>query len=233
MCLQRGSSIRICIQCNSSFKIKNARLRRRENAGKFCCLKCKSTYAANIAAKKRKKPSFDKICLICNKEYTVRYALRNSKFCSLKCSSIHQKQIFKGVGNPNFNGVETKCKECGSFTRNGYTFCSKKCLHAFNYKHNTSGLGKLIRQCKRYAEWRLKIKERDNNRCVICSSTENLQVDHIIPLSYLIVKHKIKNSHETKQIQDFWDTNNGRLLCFNCHKKTDTYGSKKCKDKVF
>lgn len=53
--------------------------------------------------------------------------------------------------------------------------------------------------------------ERDKNKCVLCGSRERLEVDHIKP--FALFPHLAI------------DINNGRVLCHECHKKTDTFGS--------
>ena len=68
-----------------------------------------------------------------------------------------------------------------------------------------------LRRCSDYREWRKFILNRDNFKCVLCSSDKNIEVDHIKPLA--LFPHLALNK------------NNGRVLCRECHKKTDTFGS--------
>lgn len=76
---------------------------------------------------------------------------------------------------------------------------------------------KKIRQSSKYRTWRNEVLLRDDYKCVVCGSTDELNVDHIRPFS--------------KFINLRFDVSNGRTLCLECHKKTPTYG-KICK-KVF
>ena len=39
-------------------------------------------------------------------------------------------------------------------------------------------------------------------------------------------KNQISNLEEALECEELWDINNGRVLCENCHKKTDTWGIK-------
>jgi len=70
-----------------------------------------------------------------------------------------------------------------------------------------------LRKSKEYKIWRKAVFERDNYTCVFCGDDKggNLQADHIKPFALF---------PELRFAID-----NGRTLCRDCHKKTDTYGS--------
>lgn len=71
------------------------------------------------------------------------------------------------------------------------------------------------------AEWRdlkNKVAARDGRKCLICGSVKNLQLDHIIPKS---LRPDLAS-----------DLTNLRLLCYKCHKNTDTYGKSGIKNYV-
>lgn len=70
----------------------------------------------------------------------------------------------------------------------------------------------LIRKGKPYLRWRREVLKRDGNKCISCGVTQNLQVDHIKPFITFP--------------KERFNLNNGRVLCFPCHKKTETYGIK-------
>lgn len=65
-----------------------------------------------------------------------------------------------------------------------------------------------------WKEVRAKIIERDGGKCVICLSTEDLTVDHIIPLSAGGKKY---------------NTENLQTLCKICHSDKDGWRSKSWK----
>ncbi len=98
-----------------------------------------------------------------------------------------------------------------------------------NWKGGRTALGKLIRSCKNYKEWRLKIFIRDNYSCVWCNARSCagnkviIHADHIKPFCEIIEENNITNIHEALICEELWDINNGRTLCFPCHKKTLTY----------
>lgn len=66
--------------------------------------------------------------------------------------------------------------------------------------------------------WRKRVFERDNYTCVLCGARNGngkrviLHADHIKPFAFFV--------------EERFDINNGRTLCVDCHKKTDTYGGK-------
>lgn len=78
------------------------------------------------------------------------------------------------------------------------------------WKGGITPINVLIRASKKMRDWRKAIFERDNYTCQICGVRGvYLEADHI------------------KQFSDFpelrFELSNGRTLCRECHKKTDTY----------
>ena len=182
------------------------------------------------------KPKYfikSKQCIVCLKVFSgPAWKLRIQKLCSRKC--------FRGYTWPNSKKVEKKCEICKKsfkiYPAREHTarFCSRKCFGLSNRgeKHrNYKGIDVSKRDRamgqREYRIWRKKIKERDNNRCNDCKrkNGENgvsgliIEVDHIKPYSlYPKLRYKVKN---------------GRVLCRDCHKKTDTYGFKLLHNKNF
>jgi 5-methylcytosine-specific restriction endonuclease McrA len=94
-------------------------------------------------------------------------------------------------------------------------------------KKAVSKLRKRIRELAEYKEWHSLILERDNYLCVICNTRgSGLDVDHIIKFEKIILEQDIWTTEKAKTIPILWDTLNGRTLCKECHRKTDTYGRK-------
>lgn len=73
---------------------------------------------------------------------------------------------------------------------------------------------KRIRRSVEYKLWREAVFKRDNYTCIWCGDNKggNLNADHIKPFAYF---------PELRFAID-----NGRTLCIDCHKTTDTFGRK-------
>lgn len=70
-----------------------------------------------------------------------------------------------------------------------------------------------LRKSLEYKLWRKAVFERDKYTCIWCGKKdETIQADHIKPFC---------NYPELRFAID-----NGRTLCLNCHKTTDTYGGR-------
>lgn len=67
-----------------------------------------------------------------------------------------------------------------------------------------------IRNSEEYKQWREAVFRRDNWICVMCGKTGRLNADHIKPFSrYPELRLNVSN---------------GRTLCIDCHRQTDTWG---------
>lgn len=79
------------------------------------------------------------------------------------------------------------------------------------WKGGITPINEAIRKSLEYRLWRKAVFIRDNFTCVWCGKKDKtIQADHIKPFSLF---------PELRFAID-----NGRTLCHNCHKKTDTYG---------
>lgn len=106
----------------------------------------------------------------------------------------------------------------GGFKK-GHTPWNKGKPHMVKEKHpawrgGITPLNVKIRNSPRMKEWRAAVFKRDGYTCVLGGKEHGnkLEADHI------------------KRFSDYpelrFDINNGRTLCVNCHKRTDTYGNK-------
>lgn len=104
------------------------------------------------------------------------------------------------------------------------------------WKGGITPLSKLIRESKEMQEWRKSVFLRDDYTCVKCLKRGfNLQADHIYPFCLIfkdfLIRYSIFSPIEDKESllrlslihEPFWELSNGRTLCLDCHKNTDTY----------
>jgi hypothetical protein len=105
------------------------------------------------------------------------------------------------------------------------------------WKGGITKLYRRVRNSKFYRKWRNGILKINGRICMFCKTTDGLiDVDHY-PITYssIIKKFKLENpemNNDDLYIKiisspDMWDVNNCRVLCRNCHKKTESYGYKK------
>lgn len=88
-----------------------------------------------------------------------------------------------------------------------------------NWKGGISSENTKIRNSREYRDWRKSVFQRDNYTCQICLKRGGiLNADHI------------KSFARYPELR--LDLNNGRTLCLDCHKQTDTYGGKWKKEKL-
>ena len=104
-----------------------------------------------------------------------------------------------------------------------------------NWKDGIYPFRELLRDSFKYRQWRSDIFTRDNFTCIWCGlrsgngKAVNLQADHIKSYSSILNEYNITTYEEAEKCEELWDINNGRTLCIDCHKKTDTYG-RPCKN---
>lgn len=167
-----------------------------------------------------------KSCLICKKDFKTKpshYARR--KYCSCVCFNLARKETLKGANNPCWRGGLPKCADCGKDISRSRKRCNP-CRRAFARQENhynwQGGITKIsvsIRNSFPYKQWRKSVFERDKYTCQECGQVGGkLEADHIKPFAYFP--------------ESRLSLENGRTLCHQCHKKTDTYLSKARKKKL-
>lgn len=119
-----------------------------------------------------------------------------------------------GDKNPAWKGGLPKCRICnkqlGVRTATYCQNCANKLYHSgknnINWKGGITPINMKIRKSAEYRRWRKAVLKRDNYKCIWCSSTEDLEVDHIKPFAFY---PKLRT-----------ELSNGRTLCLSCHQKT-------------
>lgn len=82
-----------------------------------------------------------------------------------------------------------------------------------NWKGGITVIKRGIRHSREYLLWKKAVVARDNYTCIWCGSKDEIQADHI------------KRFSEHPELRFAID--NGRTLCFPCHRTTATYGRKR------
>ena len=111
---------------------------------------------------------------------------------NIPCPECGKERFTKHISNARraLKG-KTQCRSCGQ----------RKPLH----EHKTS---KSLSPA-----WSKAVKERYNNQCAVCFSTQNLEAHHIFP----------RRTWEVLALS----LNNGVCLCSNCHKEFHSLNGKK------
>jgi len=169
-------------------------------------------------------------CIICNKKfYRAKWYFLQfpSQFCSLQCkgrfqsinkimppsrkgikwSEEHKQKMSKiakekGIGKWMLGKIlplETRIKM-------GKAWIGEKNP---NWKGGVAVLNKLSRMSYEYKKWESAVFKRDNYQCQICKKKEKLTAHHIKPFAFFPDLR--------------FEVSNGKILCFDCHKNTDTY----------
>lgn len=85
------------------------------------------------------------------------------------------------------------------------------------WKGGITPLHNAIRGSKKNREWVVSCLQRDGFTCQSCHAKRPLVVHHIREFSKILHDNKIKSFEEAMLCRDFWDTENGVTLCYDCH----------------
>lgn len=84
-------------------------------------------------------------------------------------------------------------------------------------------LRKEIEAMPQYRIWREEVLQKLGRKCIICGSTQNIEVDHRHNSFYSIVKlYEITNTVQAYECAALWDVDNGAPLCKEHHDQTKT-----------
>jgi len=170
-------------------------------------------------------PKIEIKCKQCGKLKEVYFSdvqRGKGRFCSMKCWNKYKRILPKNI----------KCGWCGKEFENKYSqrnkkYCCKKCysesmkgkpippnVQNKNGRKKRSALPRRSKHGNAFdIDWRNAVYKRDNYTCQWCGQKGGrLNADHIKPYAaYPHLRHVLSN---------------GRTLCVECHKKTDSYGWK-------
>lgn len=137
----------------------------------------------------------------------------------------------KGIMPPPWNkGKKLSLELCRKFSENqrGKKIIATRRNNHWNWKGGISPLRKKVQELEQYKQWRRTIFIRDNWKCIICKKHGGrLVVDHF-PISYgeIQKRYYLRSVDDARKCKLLWKISNGRTLCEDCHKKTETYGAK-------
>lgn len=167
-------------------------------------------------------------------EGSVRYILKKHNIPSRSVgegnslkwenTDFRNNQIYKRTGNPS--GALGKQWKLNHIKKSPNTKGEKNHF----WKGGKTKLSAQIKNSAEYSFWRMEIFRRDCFICQHCGAKNKVgeryifDADHIYPFSKIIDDFKIKSIEEAISCKELWDINNGRCLCRDCHKKTDTWG---------
>ena len=188
------------------------------------------------------KPKIKKICPQCNKEFEVHISAKRRVNCSKGCYWKTLKgKISWMKGKKHSQGTLDKISE--TLSKRGLIVWNKNKKFTqilgnkhWNWKGGTSPLYEAIRNTFESTEWRRQIFERDNWACQDCfKKGGDLEAHHLKSFTN-ILQEFLQQYNQFSSIDDketllrlsftyepFWDINNGKTLCEECHKKTDNY----------
>ena len=170
-----------------------------------------NVYCSRICAGKsrRKKP---KTCFFCAGKFINKYHHNFAKFCSRACyAKARRKRIIV------LCGICSKKIEIPPNALRKNNFCSMICASRYKigdkssqWKGGITPINSKIRHSRKYKLWREAVFKRDGYTCTWCKQKGGkLNADHIKQFAfYPKLRFKLIN---------------GRTLCKECHKKTDTY----------
>ena len=97
-----------------------------------------------------------------------------------------------------------------------------------------------IQNSKEYRHERAYLLMKCGNKCQECGKSvgdldlngkpiKQLDLHHIISFEDICKKHNITTKEQAQMCPALWDTKNAQILCIDCHKLTESYGTGKNK----
>lgn len=217
---------KLCAHCGIEFEKKsNESVKNWINRHKFCSKKCEvdsrkgkpiphikiEHHARGERNNKWKGGPILKECIICSKKFDIRdWTIKKReavKCCSRECSNKYR----------NSDEYRIKLSQSQRSRPEYVPSYSKKMM-------------RYIRRNAVYNTWRYKVLKRDDYTCQMCHKRGGkLCVDHIKPFIHILKENQIDSYEKAESCIELWDIDNARTLCYPCHYKTDTFGSKALK----
>jgi len=139
-----------------------------------------------------------------------------------KCHSIETRKKLSEAHKGKCPSKETRRKMSEA----------RKGEKSWKWKGGLSPLTEQIRKCFEYRQWRSDIFTRDDYTCVLCGKRGGGIVADHYPKDFkdIFYDNKIQTLEEALNCEEFWNINNGRTLCLECHdRKTYAKGSSRGK----
>jgi len=224
-----------CNFCSKKFfKASNCSIKKWNESVKFCSRECTNNYKKGKSystktqfqkghslgmrfgrereAPKGEKNNFwkggqvEKSCLTCKEKFTVDpYRKDTAKYCSFKCKGIDKKGISISPETQFKKGAKTP----KPFGKDGRGVGENH----WNWQGGKTKELKRLRGTAQYISWRKAVFERDDYTCLFCGIRGvTLNADHILPFAFF------------PELR--FDISNGRTLCEECHRTTDTFATK-------
>lgn len=144
------------------------------------------------------------------------------KISAAQVGRVHKPVEGFKKGHPVLGGISTRFKK--GVSRNSgsrHPAWGMRGEKSWNWKGGLSALNHRIRGSFEYRQWRSDIFKRDDFTCRNCSQRGGeLHVDHFPKtFSIIIRENKIDSMDDAVKCSELWDLNNGRTMCYSCHKK--------------
>lgn len=220
-----------CLFCNKEIIKRPNQSNYDFESKKYCSLDCAYENRKGDKSPRWRNAKKKVECKQCGKEMLL-YDCQPRVFCSIKCRSQDEEwrknhsDSIKGMEawNKGLKGVQPWMNMSGLNSSTGFVWNKGKKNPNMTGEKNHNWKGGVtkdnhkIRTSLEYKQWRTSVFERDNYTCQMCgdrSSKGNkvvLHADHIKQFAY----------YPELRL----DVDNGRTLCVDCHRKTDSYCGK-------
>ena len=221
-----------CLYCDTPFTKSKFESVKYWQTKRFCTLLC----AKKKVREEKLQEAPSKVCTVCENVFTKTLNLSQTQWtektlCSRSCaykSDIRNKAIgqaslgnLHSVGHTPYNKGKTGLYTATEATREKLREAQMVLVRAGKHhlwKGGITPLVKQIRTCTLMKNWRNSVSTRDNYTCQTCEiKGGKINVDHIKELSVIMSENEITDINLARDCQDLWDTDNGQVLCQECH----------------